>query len=270
MIDKLSLTIYRPPDMNFLELNGDITESLRDKLYKYICDLGKCVVFYRPHKFSDEVNFGIPYTKIDINPKKFDCYDHIESYVFSIFRHHDNECNIRPEDFNVSRIDIAVDIENFPIDILLSTLRVKRIRPESLSFYKGTIYAGSDPKIRIYEKVNEIKARVKKGYEITGYEKRLLESGKSHTRFEIQIRNPKKKLKEISESPESLASYYDRLEFFDFKENGDSGILQILYKYINRKFRDELEKYRNHSIVTEIKDKYVNEVKEWFEHKEPF
>ncbi len=79
-----------------------------------------------------------------------------------------------------------------------------------------------------------------------------------------------KTLKAISDDPAIFASYYDRLEFFDFKESGDCGVLQIIYKYINRRFRDELEKYKNHSIVAEIKEKYVNEVKEWVEHKEPF
>jgi len=270
MIDKLNLTIYRPPDINYLELNGTITESSRDKFYKYLCVLDKCKAFYRPHKFSDEINFSIPYTKIDINPKYFESYDHMETYLFSIFESDDSKCDIRAESFNVSRIDIAADIADFPFDILLSTLRIKRIRTESLSFYKGTIYAGTNPKIRIYEKLREIKDRLKKGYEITAYEQSLVESSKSHTRFEIQIRNARKTLHGVTDDPASFASYYDRLEFFDFKENGDRGVLQILYKYINRKFRDELEKYKNHSIVTEIKDTYVNGVKEWFKYQEPF
>jgi len=147
---------------------------------------------------------------------------------------------------------------------------MKKIRSDSLSFYRGTIYAGTNPKIRIYEKVKEIKARLEKGQEITPYEKGLIKSGKSHTRFEFEIRDCKKTLKEVSENPESFASYYDRLEFFDFKENNDSGILQILYKYINRKFRNDLEKYKNHALVDEIKAKYINLVKEWFKEKEPF
>ena len=268
MIDKFNLTIYRPPDVTFLELNGTINERMRDKLYKYLCELDKCVVFYRPHKFSEEVNFSIPYTKIDINPKYFECYDHMESYLFSIFKSDEN-FEISPEFFNVSRIDIAVDIEDFPIDVLLSTLAVKNIRSNSLSFFKGTIYAGSDPKMRIYEKVAEIKHRLKRGYEITPYEKRLLESGKSYTRFEVQIRNVHKTLKDILDDPENFASYYDKMEFFDF--TGDSGIvLQILKKYINRKFRKELEEYKDQNIISDIKSRYVKSVSDWFEHKEPF
>jgi len=75
MIDKLNLTIYKQPDVKSLEVSGIITESGRNKLYKYICELDKCVVFYRPHKFSEEINFRIPYTKVDINPKNFECYE---------------------------------------------------------------------------------------------------------------------------------------------------------------------------------------------------
>jgi len=100
------------------------------------------------------------------------------AYISSIF-----PSPVNPEESNVSRLDIAVDVEGFTIDVLLSIMRIKNIRTDSLSFYKGTIYVGYNPKIRIYEKVKEIKERVKKGFEITEYERGLLESGKSYTRF---------------------------------------------------------------------------------------
>jgi len=45
----------------------------------------------------------------------------MESYLSSIFEFDGNE-RIRAEDFNVSRIDIAVDIEDFPVDIILSIM----------------------------------------------------------------------------------------------------------------------------------------------------
>jgi len=47
MIDKLNLTIYKQPDLNFLESQGDIIEALRDKIYKNMCVLDKGVVLYR-------------------------------------------------------------------------------------------------------------------------------------------------------------------------------------------------------------------------------
>jgi hypothetical protein len=98
-----------------------------------------------------------------------------------------------------------------------------------------------------------------------------LESGKRYIRFEVQIRNVKKTLHELADNPVSLAPYYDRLEFFDFQGNNDSGVLQFLYKYINRKFRGELDKYRDNSIVDEIKGKFKESVSAWFDpDKEPF
>ena len=260
MIDKLSLTTFIEPCIEYLRFFGDIRgDEHRANIYKYLCKLDKAFVLYCPHKFSDNTNANIPFTKVDINPKYFQSYKEMEVYLYAIF----NRVDLSPEDFNVSRIDIASDIENFPIDRLLSMLRIKRIRSDSLSFYKGTIYAGSDPKIRIYDKTKEIKSRLKKKYDITEYEKGLLESEYSYTRFEIQIRNVKKTLKEIIDDPASFASYYDRLEIFDFQDNEGSGILQILYKYINRKFRKELEQYKNNGVVNEIKDQYIDSVTRW-------
>ncbi len=268
MIDKLSLTTYRPPDREYLENHGTITEDTsRSHIYKFICRLDRAVVFYYPHKFGESRNANIPFTKIDINPKYFSCSDFMLSYIFCIF----NSSSLNIQELNTSRLDIAVDIEDFPIDALLSMLRVKNIRSTSLSFYRGTIYAGSDPKIRIYDKTQEIKSRLKKGFQITDYEKELLGTGKSHTRFEIQIRSVKKNLQEILTNPESFASHYDRLQFFDFQTNGDSGVLQVLYKYINRKFRAELEKYCDNALVEKIKDKYIAGVQNWLnEAVEPF
>lgn len=261
MIDKLSLTTFIEPDKEYLEYHADITiDEHRANIFKYIGKLDKAVILYCPHKYSDSTNAKIPFTKVDLNPKYFECYDHMESYLFAIFDRPD----LSPEDFNVSRLDIAVDLENFPIDRLLSMLRIKRIRSDSLSFYKGTIYAGSDPKIRIYEKIKEIKSRLKKGYGITDYEKDLLESGNSYTRFEIQIRNVKKTLKEVVDDPFIFASYFDRLEIFNIQNSEDSGVLQFLYKFINRKFRKELEEYKNNGVVEKIKKGYIDSVTRWF------
>ena len=266
MIDKLSLTIYSPPDKTYLDTHGEVSEdTYRSHIYKLICRLDRAVVFYYPHKFSEGRNAKIPFTKIDLNPKYFECYESMEAYISSIFA-----SPVDPEEFNVSRLDVAVDVEAFSIDVLLSIMRIKNIRMDSLSFYKGTIYVGYNPKIRIYEKVKEIKERVKKGFEITEYERGLLESGKSYTRFEIQIRNVNKTLKEVAENPTGFSTYYDRLEFFRFGDNGDSGILQVLFKYINRKFRVELEKFRDRDMTMLIKEQFEAQVGDWFAPKEPF
>jgi hypothetical protein len=267
MIDKLSFTIFAVPNREYLASHGKLIEDTnRSRIYKYMYQLDKALVFVEPHKFSEGINAKIPFTKIDVNPKNFDCYEHMFSYLLSLF----DDPSIRAEDFGITRIDIAVDIEGFPIDSLLGMLRIKRIRSDSLSFFKGTIYAGSDPKMRIYDKIKEIKARFKKGMGITEYERGLLDSGKSYTRFEIEIRGKKITLQELAQDPFRFAEYFNRLEVFDFGDNEGSGVLHVLYKYVNRKYRKDLERYKDHRLVEDLKERFRSSVGEWFSEKEPF
>lgn len=270
MIDKLSLTIPVVPDVEYLMNHGDIREDqTRNHIYKNMCRLDRALVLYLPHKFSDSRNAKIPFTKIELNPKHFECYDYMEPYLFAIF----GDSVVSPADFNMTRVDIAVDVEGFPIDVLLSVMKIQRIRTDSLSFYKGTIYAGSDPKIRIYDKTKHLRDLIKEGKEeeFTDYERQMVASGKQYTRFEVQIRKGKKTLRELIDDPVSLASYFDRLEFFDFKDQEAVGVLQIVMKYVNRKFRKELERYRNHELSKDIKERYAASIKEWFRPgEEPF
>ena len=268
MIDKLSLTSFAVPNSVCLFVKGEVTEDVsRSHLYRYIWRLPRATVLYCPHKFGDKTNARIPFTKIDINPKYFECYNEMVAYLSDVLEDGDRILDVS----NVTRVDIAADIEGLSVDVIMSMLRIRNIRLDSISFYKGTFYAGSDPKIRIYDKVKEIKARIRKGEEMTSYEKGLLESGKSYTRFEVQIRNVKKTLHEIADDPVSLAAYYDRLQFFDFQGKNDSGVLPFFYKYVNRKFRGELDKYRNNSIVDDMKGQYKESVLNWFDSgREPF
>ncbi len=270
MIDKLSLTINIVPNVDYLMNHGEIREdTTRRNIYKYMCQLDRALIFYSPHKFSSAANAKISFTKVEINPKHFESYAEMEAYLFALF----SDSGVNASDFKVSRIDIAVDIEDFPIDILLSILRISRIRTESLSFFKGTIYAGSDPKVRIYNKSKELKSKSRKAEagELTEYEQRIIESGKIYTRFEVQIRSVNKTLQDIVDDPAIFASYFDRLEFFDFKDNAGSGVLQVLMKYVNRKFRSDLEKFRNTDITEKIKSIYKTSVSEWFDSdREPF
>jgi hypothetical protein len=267
VIDKISLTTFKMPDMKYLETDAQVSvDESNMKFYKFICKLPRATVFCSPHKFSDDVNARIPFTKIDMNPKQFECFDEIVAFLKILF----NDYDLRIEDFNVSRIDISADKENVSVDNLLSTINVKNIHSESFNVYKGTIYAGNDPKVRIYNKPKEIKARLKKGHEITEYEKGLLDSGKDYTRFEIQIRNIKKNLREIADDPLSLAFYFDRLEFI--KTNGDEthGVMQFIYRFINRKFRKQIEEMKDSDLIEKIKAIYKSNVIDWFSEKEPF
>jgi cobalamin biosynthesis Mg chelatase CobN len=271
MIDKLSLTCNRPPAYSYLERYGDTSEDeFRRRLYKYVCELQTATVFYKPHKFGQELNDRINFTKVDINPKRFSCFWEMWAYLDSMFRDVNSEVDLSLEEFNVTRVDIAVDLEDFNIKHILSSLHVKNIRDEGLSFYKGTIYAGTDPKIRIYNKIAEIKNRLRKKKEITAYERGLLESGKDYTRFEIQKRTDHLNLKRLSETCEELSSYFDRMEFFALEENCSCAVMQFVYKQVNRKFRDSLERFKNLQIIPDLKARYIESVRDWFAVKEPF
>jgi hypothetical protein len=149
-------------------------------------------------------------------------------------------------------------------------LNIQRIRADNFNVYKETIYGGTDPRIRIYNKIKEIKARLKKGNDITQYEKELLETGKSWIRFEIQIRNPKITLQDLVNNPASLISYFDRLEFLNLDGNESHGVMQFLYRLINRKHRREMSYLKNNDLVEKIKGVYISNVSKWFEDREPF
>lgn len=151
-VDKFNLTISRPVDASYLkEAGGAISEDksqamTRRRLYKYFCKLDRAEVMWEPHKFLGEANYRIPYCKIDVNPKYFNSFNELHSYLNSIF----GIDEIDLAEFNISRLDVKSDIENLPIDVALSRLYAMGFRRESVSLYKGsTIYIGTNPKIRI-------------------------------------------------------------------------------------------------------------------------
>jgi hypothetical protein len=267
VIDKINITTFRVPDREYLETHGvGSVDVSRSKIYEFMYMLPEGTVFCYPHKFSEKKNAGIAFTKIDMNPKYFESFDEMVAFLKILFNDHD----LNTEDFNVSRIDIAADIENISVENLLSIMNVKNIRTQSFNVYKGTIYAGNDPKIRIYDKIKEIKARLRKGKEITEYEKGLLNSGKEYARFEIQIRGVKKNLREIADDPISFVSHFDRLEFIKTGGNETQGIMQFIYRLINRKFRKQIEELRDIDLIENIKAAYKANIADWFREKEPF
>ena len=219
---------------------------------------------WKPHKFSAETNMRIPYSKIDVNPKHFDCFQYLYGYVGNIFND-----KLDLEYTNVSRIDLTADIENLPMDVVFSRLHVPRFHPYNLSLFKITIYIGSNPKIRIYDKTKEIKHRQRKGWNITEWERGIIESGKQITRFEIQLSSFKGCLKDVVDDPVSLVSHFDRIRFYDFEDKEKIGSmvggLQFLMTKIKRKFRGNLDKFRSKELETLIKETYITSVKEWFE-----
>jgi hypothetical protein len=197
------------------------------------------------------------------NPKYFECFKFLYDYVGNVF-----SCQPDLECLNVSRIDLTVDIENLPMDVVFSRLHVPGFTRDSLSLYKGTIYIGSKPKIRIYDKIKEIKQRLRKKMSITEREKGVVKSGKQITRFEIQLSNFGGNLKDVVNDPVSLVSNFDRIRFYDFEDKEKigsmAGGLYFLMTKINRKLRSTLDKFRSQELETMIKENYITSVKEWF------
>jgi len=267
-IDKLSLTTQEKVEVNYLRDYWRVTEDTkRIRLYKYFCKMDYAQVMWMPHRFSDEKNRTIPYSKIDINPKYFDCYQFLRDYVAAIL--HGN-----PElgSLNVSRIDITSDIENLPMDVVYSRLHVPGFRRDSLNIYKGTIYIGSNPKIRIYDKTKEIKYRKRKRCEIPEWEKDIIASGKQITRFEIKLSKFNGCLKDVENDPVSLVSHFDRIRFYDFEDKEKigsmAGGLYFLMTKIHRKLRTKLDEFRSQELETMMKENYIESVQEWFQRKE--
>jgi hypothetical protein len=260
------------PDVGTLKAKYEIRpDDRRQFIYKYMCVMDKAIVFFEPHKYGEHGNARIPFTRIDMNPKNFSSYAEFESYLFSIFQGNPfDDSELTAKDFNLSRLDIAADLENIPPESLLALLHVKNIRARGINFYKGTIYAGKNPMIRIYDKTAEIRARMKKARDITEYERSLIDSRKQYTRFEVEVKSPKVNLQSLVDDPVRFQSYFDRLEIFR-PEVGDSGVMHCLHKFINRKFKKELEALRDFPLVERIKQSYTDSVRAWFKADgEPF
>lgn len=266
-IDKLSLTVYKPVDIGYIKEKGSIREDQSGmRFYKYFCQLEEAQVMWKPHRFSAETNFRMPYTKIDINPKYFPSYRSFYAYLMGLFGVDED---IDLDQFNLSRIDVKSDIENLPIDVALARLHASGFKRESISLYKGsTIYIGTNPLIRIYDKTREIRSREKKGLSLSDWEKEILRSGKQITRVEIQVRNTKRSLKDIVDDPFALVDYFDKINFYDFEADealAAMGGLQILLSRIPRKHRKEFERFRSDALKEMLRENFITSLKEWFD-----
>ena len=269
-IDMFNLTTYSSVDRRYLEEMAYIREDkLGRSLYQFYCQLDYGCVMWKPHKFGSETNDKIPFTKVDINPKYFNNFDIFYDSLVGLFCASEI---ISQDSFHVSRIDLKSDIENLPIDVVLSRLYAMGYRRDSVTIIKGsTIYIGSNPKIRIYDKTKEISARLKKGGDVSESEMEILKSGKQITRFEIQIRSYKGTLKDVAADPVSLASYFDRIHFYNFEDDGkiaSIGGLQLLFSKILRKNRAVYDNFKDKDIKEQVRNNYITSVREWFEGKD--
>lgn len=266
-IDKFCLTVYKVLDMNYIQEKGSVREDKKGmQFYKYFCQLDEAQVMWKPHRFSAETNFRMPYTKIDINPKYFSSYKSFHAYLMGLFG---VEEDVDIDLFSVSRIDVKSDIEDLPIDVALARLHVAGFKRESMSIYKGsTIYIGTNPLIRIYDKTKEIKSRERKSLQLTDWEEEILKSGKQITRVEIQLRNTKRSLKDIVDDPCALVDHFDKINFYDFEADetiAAMGGLQILLSRIPRKHRKEFERFKSDDLKKTLRDNFITSLKEWFD-----
>jgi len=266
MIDYLGLTTQLPPDKDYIEYYGKqiVEDTWKSQMYKYMCELEKARLLYYPHKFKDSTNARLPFTNIILNPKYFECFDEMGIYIFAIF----NNTDFNLEDINISRIDIAADIPDVNVKAIISAMHVKGIRKFRL--YDDTIYAGSNPLVRIYDKLKEIRYRLKKHQRVTDAENELLKEYKELTRFEIQVRSSKLNLKQLTDNPIGLVSYFDRLNFIQMSCKSPCGVMQVMYKQVNRKFRKQLEALQDMNLLQKIKETYISDVIKWFAQEEPF
>ena len=268
-IGKLNLTTYLKPNVSLMREMGCLKrDNLKNEFYKYFCKLEFAEVFWEPHKFGPITNWGISYTKINIYPKYFNRFESLKDYLFDIFPNH---IDIDLNQFKVSRIEVHSDIENFSLDVVLARLWVMGYRRESVSFYKGnTIYIGTNPKIRIFNKTQQLMHKVSKGKLLTEAEKNIFQSEKPITRFSIEIRNFNGNLQDIANDPKSLVSYFDRFKFYNFEDDElipKLGGLQILFSKVRREHRKSFEKFKDKELEALIKRNFLFSVKQWFKEE---
>ena len=207
-IGNLNLTTSLKPKILLLKKIGLANQdNFKKKLYKNFCKLDFAEVFWEPHKFVPLTNLGVPYTKVDIHPKHFDRFNSLIDYLFDLFPH---TIDLDLNQFHISRMEFHSDIEDLPLDVALARLWVMGYRRESVSFYKGnTIYIGSNPKIRVFNKTNQLMQKVAKRKELTKLERNILQEKKPITRFSIEIRNSGMNLQDIADDPKQLVSYFE-------------------------------------------------------------
>lgn len=275
-IDMFNLTINQVPDIEYLEREGYVTEDqYRRQHYKYFCELDDAKVKWKPHKYGLITNNKMPYCKVDINPKYFNTYADFHQALRRIFGiYNDLDLN----NFRVTRIDLASDVVGLPFFAALGRTHAVGYNRTSTTLYEGsTLYIGkTSPRIRIYDKVAEIKARLKmqkkKPSTITDWEKMILEFEQPVTRFEIAVKDPDLTLLDVVRDPYSLVSYFDKLKMYDLESDEQvaaMGGLQFVMSHMRRENKAAFEKYRKKELETLIKDNYLSSVRDWFGDSSP-
>jgi hypothetical protein len=243
----LNLTTQMKSNISHLIKKGWVKQDNQKlRLYKYFVKLDFAEIFWEPHKFNPLTNWGIPHTKVNIHSKHFDRFEVMKDYLFELFPNH---IDIELNQFNVSRIEIHSDIDNFPLDTVLARLWVMGYRRESISFYKGnSIYIGTNPKIRIFNKSKQILNKVAKGKPLSKIEKTMLKGNGNITRFSMEIRNFGRSL----EDDENI----NRL-----------GGFQLLMSKVRREHRKTFERFKDRDLEKAIKQNFLSSIDSWFKEE---
>lgn len=259
--DALSLTIYEPPNVDFIEEQADIGEKGREALYRYFANLGDLRIYWHPHKFGPAETANQGYTKIDISPKHFTTLSHLVERVGSLFSR-----PVANSRFAVTRLDVKSDIPDITPDMVLSRLFVKGIKRASMSTYKGTIYFGKNPACKVYDKLAEIRARLKKHKTVLPFEEELLETHSILTRFEVSVRYPKIDFQQFIDDPSAHAHLFDRFLFYDFEDKEEVaafGGFHQLFSQIPAAKRKKYEMFKSAYLHESIIKNFYSSLGAW-------
>lgn len=262
MIDKLVLTCDRAPDYEYLDLNGVMGENeSRKKFYNYYCELDRAFVQWKPHKFNQDLNDKFNFSRVELNPKYFRGLGELLSYLGSIYGAEGVPLSM--DELHVTRIDLASDLVGVDMSAVMGSLNMRNVRLETFQIYKSTVYVGSDPKIVIYDKAEEIRERFRRGKWVLDSERELMESGDKVTRFEVRKMIKSGHLGEILGAISEYANYFDRCDLFSYGCEKPCRLIQTLTKAIPRKARLVYECLREGGIVERLKKQFLADVQQW-------
>ena len=128
---------------------------------------------------------------------------------------------------------------------------------------------GYNPKYRIYDKTEEIRARERKdryGTTLLPHEDEILESKKQLTRFEVMIKRPMFTLDQLLSKEGFLLNHFKKLSFYDFedaKQISQVGGLQLLIKNARREFGKKLEVYKSSKMSNAIEKGFLTGFRSW-------
>ncbi|MBI4822819.1 MAG: hypothetical protein HY805_01120 [Nitrospirae bacterium] len=78
-------------------------------------------------------------------------------------------------------------------------------------------------------------------------------------------------LQDVLDNPESIASYFDRIDIFGFNGDEITGVMQFIFSLMGRKSRIELKRHIDNDIKAEMKKRFIASHSEWLKTPdEPF